>query len=117
MADTLLLAQDTWDLITDLNGNIAMAKNPYAMAQDVASAVRVFLGEVWYDNTQGVPYFDQILGQPLNTAFIKSKVEAAALTVPGVVKARCTIATLQDRVLRGQILVTDQNGVENNVQF
>ena len=39
---TLLLDPDTWDLTVDNNGNIAVAAPPYAVAQDVASAIRTF---------------------------------------------------------------------------
>ena len=50
VAATLLLDRTTWDLCLDANGNIAMATGPYAIAQDVASAVRL-----WHDTTKGVP--------------------------------------------------------------
>ena len=40
---TLLLDQTEWDLVLDASGNIALASPPYALAQDVASAVRTFL--------------------------------------------------------------------------
>ena len=54
---TLLLDQTTWDLTLDANNNIALAAEPYAFAQDAASAIRLFQGELWYDTTRGVPYF------------------------------------------------------------
>ena len=60
--NTLLLDTVAWDLVLDSNGNIALAQPPYATAQDVASAIRLFLGELWYDQTQGVPYWQQFLG-------------------------------------------------------
>lgn len=41
---TLLLDRATWDLAVDAQGNIAVADVPYATAQDVSSAVRVFRG-------------------------------------------------------------------------
>lgn len=115
--DTLLLATDTWDLVSDANGNIAVASAPYAMAQDVASAIRLFAGELWYDTAQGVPYFDVILGQRAPFQIVKAQIEKAAMTVPDVVAARCTLAALKNRVLTGQILVTDAKGVSNNVHF
>lgn len=115
--DTLLLDQGSWDLVLDISGNIAMATAPYAIAQDVASACRLFAGELWYDTTQGVPYFSDVLGQPLNVSFIMSKIEAAALTVPDVVSARCILATFQGRELRGQVQIIDTTGAQNNVQF
>ena len=36
--NTLYLDPQSWDLVLDAAGNIAMAKGPYAKAQDVASA-------------------------------------------------------------------------------
>ena len=38
MANTLLLDRTVWDLLLDGSGNIAIATEPYATAQDVASA-------------------------------------------------------------------------------
>ena len=61
--NTLLLDQSAWDLVLDINGNIALAGTPYSYAQDVASAVRTFLGECWYDTSLGLPYWQQILGK------------------------------------------------------
>lgn len=115
--DTLLLAQDTWDLVLDASGNIAKASEPYAIAQDVASAVRLFAGELWYDQTQGIPYFEKILGQRPSLQYIKSQIEKAALTVPGVAQARCLFAGFKGRALSGQIQIIDTTGATNNVQF
>jgi len=115
--NTLLLALNDWDLVLDINGNIAMATNPYAIAQDVASAVKTFLGELYYDTSQGVPYFQNILGQRPPLRLVKSQIEKAALTVPEVVSARCLFASFGDRALVGQIQVIDQDGQEHNVTF
>lgn len=114
---TLLLTQDIWDVCLDANGNWAVASDPYSEAQDVASAIRTFLGEVWYDTTQGLPYFSEILGQLPSLQFIRSQVEAAALTVPGIQKAQCTILTFVGRVMTGSVEVIDSTGVANNVSF
>jgi hypothetical protein len=51
-ATTLLLDRAIWDLSLDANGNIAIATGPYAIAQDVASAVR--RGELRHNTTKGV---------------------------------------------------------------
>jgi hypothetical protein len=114
---TLLLDQSEWDLVLDASGDIAIADAPYAVAQDVASAVRVFAGELWYDTSQGIPYRPEVLGNTPSLQYLKSKIEAAALTVPTVAKARCLFASLNDRVLTGQIQIIDDNGVESNVSF
>ncbi|MEX3614383.1 MAG: hypothetical protein VB141_11670 [Burkholderia gladioli] len=114
---TLLLDRDVWDLVLDAQGNIALAEQPYSIAQDVASAVRLFIGECWFDTTRGIPYFQQILGQAPNLAFIRSRIERAALTVPEVVFAQCVITAFDGRKLSGQIKVIDTTGVSHNVSF
>jgi hypothetical protein len=114
---TLLLDQGAWDLVLNASGNIAVADAPYAVAQDVASAIRVQLGELWYDTAQGVPYLPEILGTAPNLPFIKAQIERAALTVPTVAQARCVFATFANRVLTGQVQVIDDTGTASNVSF
>jgi hypothetical protein len=48
---TLKLDTSTWDLMLDGQGNIAIATDSEAVAQDVASACLVFYGECYFDNT------------------------------------------------------------------
>ena len=117
--NTILLDPSAWDLVLDSNYNIAMASNPYAIAQDVASAIRTVAGEVYYDTTQGLPYLTQILGQDRDTAlsiFI-SFAETAALTVPEVVDARVTQLYYDNRKVTGVIEIIDTTGAANNTQF
>lgn len=111
MARSLLLDGNEWDLVLDVSGNIAVAGLPYAMAQDAASAIRLFQGELWYDTSKGIPYFDDFLGKPRRVALMKAKFVQAAMTVPGVVKAVCYISSIEGRNVRGQVQVTDKNGV------
>lgn len=109
--DTLLLDRTKWDLVIDAKGNIAMASDPYSLAQDAASAIRLFAAELWYNVNKGVPYWGDILGQsPPPISLMKAKFEAAALTVPGVVAAKCFITTFTDRKIGGQVQVTDTLG-------
>ncbi len=117
MADTLLLDQTTWDLCLDARGNIALASAPYALAQDVASAIRLFVGELWYDTPKGIPYFSQVLGRFPPPPLIKALMIKAALTVPGVTGAQCTLAGIKDRVLTGQVLIQDATGSTLTISF
>lgn len=110
MASTLLLDTATWDLVLDANGNIAVATEPYALAQDAASAIKTFLGEVYWDTTVGVPYITQILGRNIPLPLLKQELINAALTVPGVVSAQVFISSLTDRILRGQVQVVSTTG-------
>lgn len=110
MAKTLLLDTALWDLTKDVYGNIAVASSPYSVAQDVASAIKLFLGELWYDTTKGVPYFERILGRAPATSYLKAQMVKAALTVPTVVSASCFINSYKDRIVSGQVQVTIETG-------
>lgn len=115
--NTLLLDQGQWDLVIDSAGNIAMATPPYALAQDVASAVRLFLGELWYATTKGIPYFEEILGQLPPLSLLTGYIEKAALTVPGVVSAQCIISAFDSRQITGQIQFIDETGAASGITF
>lgn len=106
MAATILLDTVAWDLVLDVNGNIAVAREPYSLAQDAASAIKTFLGEVYFDTTIGIPYLTAILGKSPSLTLLKAQFEAAALTVPDVASAQCFIAAITDRELSGQVQVT-----------
>lgn len=117
MQKTLLLDRTAWDSVLDTDGNIACASNPYSIAQDVASAIRTFLNECWYDTTQGLPYRESILGQSPPLSLVKSKVEAVARTVPGVATAVCTFVTFTNRALTGRVEITDDTGTASTATF
>lgn len=108
--DTLLLDVSKWDLVVDLSGNIAVASDPYSQAQDAASAIKTFTGEVYYDTTLGVPYWQQILGKFPPISLIKEKLRKAALTVPGVVAAKVFIRGSRNRTVSGQVQIQDASG-------
>ena len=115
--DTLLLDVDAWDLSLDANGSIALANPAYSLAQDVASAVKLFSGELWYDTTKGVPYFSDILAHLPPMALFIRYLEDAALTVPGVVSSQINFSSLDNRVASGQIFFIDEVGEANGVSF
>jgi hypothetical protein len=108
--NTLLLDNTYWDLLTDANGNIAMARPPYARAQDVASAIKLFLGELWYDTSKGVPYFEEILAHAPPIGVFQAYMVQAAMSVPGVVSAQCTIESDDNRTITGAVTFTDIDG-------
>lgn len=106
---TLLLDTVAWDLVLDAFGNIAVASDPYSQAQDAASAIRLFEGELFYDTTQGIPYWTSILGRTPPIALMKVKFVDAALSVPGVVQAQCFIAGITNRRVTGQVQLSNTN--------
>jgi hypothetical protein len=114
---TLLLDQSAWDLVLDSNGNWAIANAPYSIAQDVASAVRTFKSECWYDVSQGLPYWQNILGQRPPLSFIRQQIINAAMTVPNVAQVKVTFDGFSNRQLTGQIQIIDTDGVASNVSF
>ena len=111
MPKTLLLDQTAWDLVLDASGNIALADEPYAIAQDVATAIRTFLGECLYDTSLGMPHWQSILGKLPPPAYIKAQLEKVATAVTGVVSATATITGFADRAIQGQINITDSRGL------
>ena len=115
--NTVLLDRTAWDLVLDSFGNIAMAEPPYALAQDVASAARLFLSELYYDTTKGIPYPDEVLGHLPPLSLLSAFIENAALTVPGVVTARCIISTFDNRQIVGQVQFIDETGAAQNANF
>jgi len=114
---TLLLTQDTWDLCVDALGNIAMATAPYSYAQDVASACKLFLGELWYNTSKGVPYLEEILGKLPTEDALRLYLTEAALSVDGVVKADVIVNSFDGRTITGNIQFVDINGNTANVGF
>lgn len=110
MASTLLLDLTYWDLVADASGNIAVASDPYSVVQDVAAACRTFVGDVWFDTTDGIPYFQNILGQTPSLSYIRAQLVAQALTVPGCTNPVVYFSGLSGRSLSGQIQFTDSNG-------
>lgn len=114
---TLLLDPDSWDLTVDSSGNIAVAPEPLSMAQDAASSIRLFAGELYFDTSQGIPYFSQILGKAPPVALMKAYFNRAALQVPGVVSARTFITGWSGRTVSGQVQITDQNGTVSAAGF
>lgn len=117
--DTLLLDTVTWDYVTDAAGNWAVATEPYSFAQDVSSAIRLVLGELWYDDSQGIPYFQEILGEAPPLSVFQQYMVEAALTVPGVVEAVCVIESFDaaSRHVSGQVQFVDVNGNNQSISL
>jgi hypothetical protein len=115
--NSLLLDRTTWDLCKDAGRNIAMCEEPYSLAQDAACAIRLFQGELYYDTTQGVPYFAQMLGQQPSIPLIKKLYVTAAETVPDVAEAKVFVTGVVGRQLGGQVQVTGADGTTAAAEF
>lgn len=107
--DTLLLDRTTWDLVITSAGDIAVASNPYSLAQDAACACRTFNGELYYNTEAGVPKWI-IMNGSRNLSLISQHYKTAAESVPDVASAKVYLTSLTDRTLSGQIQITSDDG-------
>ena len=114
---TILLDRTNWDALVDSAGSIAVADPAYSLAQDVASAIKLFLGEAYYATNRGVPYRQVILGKRPPLPVFKAKMVAAARTVPGVVSAVCYVTSFTNRAITGQVQFTDERHQTQTVAF
>lgn len=114
---TLLLNKNSWDLSIDALGNIAMDSTSYAVAQDVASAVKTIQGELYYDTSQGIPYPTLVWGKNYVPQLVQSLIEAAAKSVPGVVQTQATLELSTSRQLTGAVRIINENGQTLNAHF
>jgi len=117
MTQSLLLDQSTWDIFVDANGNMAICSKPYSVAQDVACAIRTFLGELIFDLDTGVPYFEDILGKTPPLQLIQSTITNIALEVKNVAQARTIINKSDNGEISGETQIIDTDGEEANVGF
>jgi hypothetical protein len=101
---SLFLVPNTWDLCLDLSGNVAVCSEPYRISQDVATACRLFYGELWWNTAVGTPNA-KILNEQVSLAFCQAAYQQAALTVPGVTSASALLAIGNNRELTGQVQV------------
>lgn len=110
-AHTLYLQPDTWDITLDSSGRIARSTQAYAIAQNVANAVRLFTGEAFFAQDEGIPHFDIELGKTRPAlSVLRARMREAALNVKGVLDAQITLDDVQERKLTGEILLTVADG-------
>lgn len=117
--DTLALDVGDWDLTLDTSGNLATFGDAtpgtqtgpgMRLAQDVATRLRAWRGEVWFDTTQGIDY-ERYLGFAPSVVQLSADFQSEALLVP-LCNTALADMTLErpGRVLTGTLYVTDLNG-------
>lgn len=109
MAYTLLLTDD-WDITLNPSGRPAVKQGADAVAQNVANATRLFIGDACFNKADGLPHFKTELGRKPRESAIRTRLNAAARAVPEVADANTVIIRLEDRVLEGEITITTTEG-------
>lgn len=117
MSDTsIYLDPRTWDLAVDANGNIATCTSTYRRAQDIASSCRVFTKDLYFKQSEGIPYLESILGKnryPIG--LYQSELYRRSMSVSGVVSVNIKLNQLNDRELTGMIEFTDIEGQSGSI--
>lgn len=105
---TWALKSDSWDVYTDEVGNIALKSDSARLAQDVASSVRVFTGELPFDITRGVDY-----NKPdTNRDLLNHQINEQARLIEGVKSSIVVFEKLKDRKLKPVIYVINEENEE-----
>lgn len=115
---SLKLDTDTWDIGLDDKGNLQTVTNPYACAQDVATACSTFRGECIYNTAAGIPYYEKILGFNPGTGAVQTYLENEALRLSYIAQASATVINNNGtRASTGVIVTVDTNGTESTVNL
>lgn len=118
MAYTLKL-NNNWDLCLDSNGNIATSLDDYAIAQNAANAVRLFLNDAFFARQKGVPHYQIELGDRPNPArsTLNNRIRQAVMQVEGVQNAQVTLDYNNNtRTFGGEITLTTDNGTAVRIE-
>lgn len=117
--DTLALTPE-WDLGLDDQGNLgtfgdatpaSVQTGPgMRLAQDVATRLRAWRGEVWFDVTQGIDY-PRYLGQAPSLIQLRADYQSEALLVPLCATALADLdLARQNRTVGGTVYLSDLTG-------
>lgn len=108
MAAHTFFLDGNWDITLDSLGHLRMTTKAYAIAQNVANAVRLFTNEAFFAMDEGIPHFDIDLGRKPLYSVLRGRIKRAALAVDGVLDAVVNLDTPvgSDRKLTGEILLT-----------
>lgn len=113
---TIFLLPTTWDITLDSAGNLAVATEEYQQAQDIASSCRVFYGDDFYNKNDGIPYLESILGKSsYPIALYQRNLHDRSMLVNGIVSVEVQLQRLDNRVLSGSIIFTNENGIQGTV--
>ena len=100
-----------WDIGIDSLRNISTVSGNERLAQDVASSVRVFKGELPFDIDRGVNY-----AKPdENRETLNYEMNEQARLVEGVADSVVIFEELKDRTLKPVVYVTNEEGEQISI--
>lgn len=74
------------DLYLDGDGNLVISFDIQAVLEGCAQAAQTILGEMVYDTSQGIPYFETVWAGVPNIQQYEAALRSAFLNVPNVVE-------------------------------
>lgn len=83
----LELSTDSWDLVLDKSGNIAVLGNdeaPALLSQRIRHRLQTFRGECFLDRSVGVPYFSEVMKKNPDLRRIRALLVSLISGVEGV---------------------------------
>lgn len=89
-----------WDICFDVNGNLRFATGAEAVCQNVANECRLFLHDAYFRWEDGIAWFTDQLGKPLQASVLTDRLRRAALRVPGVLAVKSIELTDVDQATR-----------------
>lgn len=101
-----------WDLDFDANGDLKVLDGVDAICQAVSQECRLFWHDAYFRYEDGIKWFTDQLGRPVQEAVIRDRIRQAAMSVPGVLESEVTITELdgETRTLHGQVSISTEFG-------
>lgn len=82
-----------------VGGQIVLTTGDDAIRQDLQVRLRWFLNEWFLDKRTGVPWFQQLIGQPVSDAIFERVIRRVITTTPGVARIE-QFALVRDALVR-----------------
>jgi hypothetical protein len=116
---TLFLNTDKWDIELNSNGDLKLVKSPYADAQNVANAIRLFTRDAFLAQNKGVPHFELDLGRMPAFSAVRSVYRKNARAVENIRDAVIQNLRVDNdtRALTGIIIATTEDGQNVSVEI
>lgn len=115
-----LALNNKWDIYVNEDGNIATVTDVYAIAQNVANAVRLFTNDAYFDKNKGIPHFEIELGQKaiISRSTLTNRIRKAALAVEGVSDVEISLEfDNRTRTYSGDIYITTENSTRARIEL